>query len=203
MRQRPAIERSKRQNQSTIKKPAREIFKNDYRDVISAEIPGIIELEPIYKEITDKPKNNFHDVILRYKVESFESNNPELYLNRISEWVKEREPVFDDWKQNFRKFKLQINPVFLFFNPITGEENQIHRYTNAQVILTLDDFEEYIENLKSEFSSTIDDMQQKDSQWIFVKIISSNIFLCDVTDERAKSYIKSPFFITTNFKCSK
>ena len=57
----------------------------------------------------------------------------------------------------------------------------------------LDDFEEYMENLKSEFSSIIDDMQQKDSQWIFIKIISSDTFLYDVTDERAKSYIKSPF----------
>ena len=36
-------------------------------------------------------------------------------------------------------------------------------------------------------------MQPKDSQWIFTKIISSNIFLYDVTDERTKSYIKSPF----------
>ena len=44
LRQRLAIERSKRQNQSTIIKPAREILKNDYRDVISAEIPEIIEL---------------------------------------------------------------------------------------------------------------------------------------------------------------
>ena len=56
-----------------------------------------------------------------------------------------------------------------------------------------DDFEEYIENIKSEFSSIIDDMQQKDSQWIFIKIIPSNIFLCDVTDKRAKSHIKSSF----------
>ena len=95
MRQRLAIERSKIQNQSTIKKPAREILKNDYRDVISAEIPGIIESgEPIYEEISDKPKNSFHNVILRYKVENFESNNPESYLSRISEWVKER--VFND-----------------------------------------------------------------------------------------------------------
>ena len=36
-------------------------------------------------------------------------------------------------------------------------------------------------------------MQQKESQWIFIKIISSDIFLYNVTDERAKSYIKSPF----------
>ena len=60
----------------------------------------------------------------------------------------------------------------------------------------LDDFEEYIENLKSEFLSIIDGRQQKDSQWIFIKIISSNIFLYDVTDERARSYIKSSPFIS-------
>ena len=36
-------------------------------------------------------------------------------------------------------------------------------------------------------------MQQKESQWIFIRIISSNIFLYNVTDESAKSYIKSPF----------
>ena len=95
-------------------------------------------------------------------------------------------------EKKFKKFKLQINPVFLFFNPITGEENQIHRYTNPRIILTGNDFEEYIDNLKSEFSSIVE-MQQKESQWIFIKIISSDIFLYNVTDERAKSYIKSPF----------
>ena len=36
-------------------------------------------------------------------------------------------------------------------------------------------------------------MKQKDSQWIFIKIVSSNTFLYDVSDERAKSYIKLPF----------
>ena len=36
-------------------------------------------------------------------------------------------------------------------------------------------------------------MQQKESQWIFIRIISSNIFLYNVTDESAKSCIKSPF----------
>ena len=36
-------------------------------------------------------------------------------------------------------------------------------------------------------------MQQRESQWIFIRIISSNIFLYNVTDESAKSYIKSPF----------
>ena len=64
---------------------------------------------------------------------------------------------------------------------------------DPQIILTLDDFKEYIGNLKSEFSSIVDEMQQKESQWIFIKIISSNIFLYNVTDESAKSYIKSPF----------
>ena len=40
------------------------MLKNDYRDEISAEIPGIIESgEPVYEEISDKPKNNFHNVI--------------------------------------------------------------------------------------------------------------------------------------------
>ena len=192
LEQQLAIERSKNQNQSIIKKPAREILKNDYRDVISAEIPGIIEEgKPDYEKISDTLKNNFHDVILRYKVKNFKSNNIESYLNKISKWVKRR--VITGWKKKFKKFKLQINPVFLFYNPITREENQIHRYTNPQIILTSDDFEEYIENLKSKFTSIIDDMQQRGSQWIFIKIISSNIFLYNVTDESAKSYIKSPF----------
>ena len=78
LEQQLAIERSKSQNQSKdknqsiIKKPAREILKNDYRDVISAEIPGIIEEgKPDYEKISDTPKNNFHDVILRYKVKNF------------------------------------------------------------------------------------------------------------------------------------
>ena len=70
-------------------------------------------------------------------------------------------------EKKFKKFKLQINPVFLFYNPITSEENQIHRYTNQRIILASYDFEEYIDNLKSEFSSIIDEMQQKESQWIF------------------------------------
>ena len=35
-------------------------------------------------------------------------------------------------------------------------------------------------------------MEQKDSQWIFMKILSSDIFLYDVTDKRTNSYIKSP-----------
>ena len=96
-------------------------------------------------------------------------------------------------EKKFKKFKLQINPVFLFNNPITGEENKIHRYTNPQIILTSDDFEEYIENLKSKFTSIIDDMQQRESQWIFIRIISSHIFLYNVTDVSARSYIKSPF----------
>ena len=96
-------------------------------------------------------------------------------------------------EKKFKKFKLQINPVFLFYNPITCEENQIHRYTNPRIVLTNVDFDEYIENLKSKFTSIIDDMQQRGSQWIFIKTISSNIFLYNVTDESAKSYIKSPF----------
>ena len=141
--------------------------------------------------ISDTPRNNFKNVILRYKVINFESNDMESYLNNILKWVRTR--VFTGWKKKFKKFKLQINPVFLFNNPITGEENKIHRYTNPQIILTSDDFEEYIENLKSKFTSIIDDMQQRESQWIFIKIISSNIFLYNVTDESAKSYIKSPF----------
>ena len=140
--------------------------------------------------ISDTPRNNFHNVILRYKVKNFESNDIESYLNKISKWVK-KEYLLNGKK--FKKFKLQINPVFLFYNPIAGEENQIHRYTNPRIILTDDNFEEYIDNLKSEFSSIVDEMQQKESQWIFMRIISSNIFLYNVTDESAKSYIKSPF----------
>ena len=89
LRQRLAIERSKRQNQSTIKKPAREILKNDYRDVISSETSGITESgKPIYEEISDKPKNNLNNTILRYEVKNYESNNTDTYLNKISEWVK-------------------------------------------------------------------------------------------------------------------
>ena len=58
LRQRLATERYKRQNQSTIKKTSkRNTLKNDYRDAISAEMPGIIESgEPIYEEISDKQK---------------------------------------------------------------------------------------------------------------------------------------------------
>ena len=141
--------------------------------------------------ISDTPRNNFKNIILRYKVKNFESNDIESYLNKISKWVKTR--VFTGWKKKFNKFKLQINPVFLFYNPITGEESKIHRYTRPQVILTKDDFKEYIDNLKSEFSSIVDEMQQKKSQWSFIRIVSSDIFLYDVTDESAKSYIKSPF----------
>ena len=73
------------------------------------------------KRFPTNQKNNFHNVILRYKVKNFESNNPESYLNKISEWEKER--VYNDWKQKFKKFKLQINPVFQFYNSITGEES--------------------------------------------------------------------------------
>ena len=101
--------------------------------------------------------------------------------------------VLKEWKRKFRKFKLQINPIFQFYNSITGEENQNHRYTKAEVILISDNFKEYIDNLKSEFSSIIDKMEQNDSQLIFMKILSSDIFLYDVTDKRANSYIKSSF----------
>ena len=73
LNQQLVIERSKNQNQSIIKKPAREILKNDYRDVISAEIPGNnrIRENQIYEEISDTPRNNFQNVILRYKVDKF------------------------------------------------------------------------------------------------------------------------------------
>ena len=37
-------------------------------------------------------------------------------------------------EKKFKKLKLQINPVFLFYNPITHEENQIHRYTNPRIV---------------------------------------------------------------------
>ena len=84
-------------------------------------------------------------------------------------------------KNKFGKFKLQINPVFLFYNSITSEYNNISRYTKAKVILTSFDFEEFIDNTKSQFSTIIEEMKQKDTQWIFIKIISSNIFLYDVT----------------------
>ena len=107
LEQQLAIERSKSQNQSKdknqsiIKKPAREMLKNDYRDVISAEIPGIIEEgKPDYEKISDTPKNNFHDVILRYKVKNFKSNNIESYLNKISKWIKRR--VITGWKKNLK-----------------------------------------------------------------------------------------------------
>ena len=43
-------------------------------------------------------------------------------------------------------------------------------------------------NFKFKISSVIEEMKQKDSQWIFVKIILLDIFLYDVTDERMKSY---------------
>ena len=50
----------------------------------------------IYEEISDKPKNNFHNVTLRYKVKNCESNDPEAYLNKISIWVEKR--VLTGWK---------------------------------------------------------------------------------------------------------
>ena len=185
-----AIKKSKRQDQ-TIKRPAKEILKTDFRDAIPAEIEGIIEEgEPVFEEISVRLKNNFHDVILRYKVNNYISNDVNTYLDNISRWVREK--TFNEWKR-FGKFKLQINPVFLFYNSITGEYEKIHRYIKPKVILTSYNFEEFIDNTKSEFSSIIEEMEQKDSQWIFIKIISSDIFLYDVTDERANSYIKTPF----------
>ena len=90
--------RSQRQNQSTVKKPAKEIIKNDFRDVISAEIPGIEESgKPDYERISDTPRNNFHNASLRYKVKIFKSNDIESYLNKISKWVKTR--VVTGWKK--------------------------------------------------------------------------------------------------------
>ena len=186
-----AIEKLKTQNQ-TIKRPAKEILKTNFRDVIPAEIEGIIEEgEAEFEEIFVKLENNFHNIILRYKVNNYVSNDVNTYLDNISRWVREK--TFNEWKQKFGKFKLQINPLFLFYNPITQKEETIHRYIKPEVILTFDNFDEFIDNTKSEFSSIIEEMEQKDSQWIFIKIISSNIFLYDVTDERANSYIKSPF----------
>ena len=42
-------------------------------------------------------------------------------------------------------------------------------------------------------SSIIDEMELRDSNWIFRKIVSCEILIFDVRDERASSYIKSPF----------
>ena len=96
LRQQLAIERSQRLNQS--QRQNQPTIRNDFRDVISAEIPGIEESgKPDYEIISDTPKNNFRDVILRYKVKNFESNDIESYLNKISKWVKRR--VFTGWKK--------------------------------------------------------------------------------------------------------
>ena len=46
-------------------------------------------------------------------------------------------------------------------------------------------------NQNSHQSSEI--CNKKIHKWIFIKIISSDIFLYDVTAERAKSHIKLPF----------
>ena len=102
LKQRLAIEKSKRQNQSQSQNQSQRqnqpIIRNDFRDVILAEIPGIRESgKPYYEMISDTPRNNFHNVILRYKVKNFESNDIESYLNKISKWVKTR--VFTGWKK--------------------------------------------------------------------------------------------------------
>ena len=76
LRQRLAIVRSQRQNQP--------IIKNETG-------------KPYYEMISDTPRNNFKNVILRYKVINFESNNMESYLNNILKWVKTR--VFTGWKK--------------------------------------------------------------------------------------------------------
>ena len=86
-------------------------MKNDYRDVISAEIPGIIEEgKPDYEKISDTPKNNFHNVILRYKVKNFKSNNIESYLNKLSKWVKRRE--ITGWKKKFKSSNFRLIQSF-------------------------------------------------------------------------------------------
>ena len=60
--------------------------------------------------ISDKLKNNFHDVNLRYKVKNFESNNIESYLNKTSKWVKRR--VFTGWKKNFKSLNFRLIQFF-------------------------------------------------------------------------------------------
>ena len=76
--------------------------------------------------------------ITKIYLKNYESDNPESYLNKTSEWVEKKS--IKKWKRKFRKFKLQIDPIFQFYNSITGEENQIHWYTKAEVILTSDNF---------------------------------------------------------------
>ena len=73
LKQQLKIERSKRKSrfkyQNQFQSQNQPIIRNDPRDDISAEIPGIIESgKPIYEEISNTPRNNFHNVILRYKV---------------------------------------------------------------------------------------------------------------------------------------
>ena len=92
------LKQLKSQNQSDTKKPANEILKNDFRDVISPQMPEITQSgEPIYKEIFNNPTKNFHDVILRYKVKNYESNDSETYLNKISEWIKEKASTYNKY----------------------------------------------------------------------------------------------------------
>ena len=88
LRQRLAIVRSQRQNQpQNQNQPQRQnqpIIKNETG-------------KPYYEMISDTPRNNFKNVILRYKVINFESNNMESYLNNILKWVRTR--VFTGWKK--------------------------------------------------------------------------------------------------------
>ena len=60
--------------------------------------------------ISDTPRNNFHNVILRYKVINFESNNMESYLNNILKWVKTR--VFTGWKKNLKSSNFRLIQSF-------------------------------------------------------------------------------------------
>ena len=77
--------RQSKKNQ-TIKRPAREILKTDFRDAIPAEIEGIIEEgEPEFERNNKLDlENNFHNLILRYKVDNYISNDVNTYLNNIS-----------------------------------------------------------------------------------------------------------------------
>ena len=141
--------------------------------------------EPVFNKV------NYRDAAVSYKVEQFESNNYVIYLNKIKEEILTR--FFDDWSSLFKKFKIQIKPTYVFHNSLTEETQNIYRDTKPEVILTRDNFENYIDDLTNQMSGLIEDMELKDSGWIFEKISGCEINVYDIADIRASSYIPGKY----------
>ena len=70
-----------------------------------------------------------------------ESINPVEYLDKIKRFIKIR---FPEWTKKFKKIKIQINPIYQFYNPIENNEQEIHRNTKPEIILTKDNIDSYI-----------------------------------------------------------